>query len=172
MYSKGQIVRIKCVNVLTYDEVEITPCEKLNLVIGANGSGKSTLICAIILGLGGNPAVVGRASELQKYVKVGRNNASIEIELYNPDGNDIIVRQYNVKNQSRFQLNGREIPIEKVQRLMRKYNIQINNLCQILPQEKLEEFAKMNDHERLEGIMNFFHRHYFSLKVVDDLLFL
>lgn len=152
MYSKGQIVRIKCVNVLTYDEVEITPCEKLNLIIGANGSGKSTLISAIILGLGGNPAIVGRATELQKYVKNGKKNALIEIELYSPDGNDVVVRQYNVKNQSRFKLNGREIQIDKVHKLMRKYNIQINNLCQILPQEKLEEFAKMNDHERLEGM--------------------
>lgn len=146
-------MRIKCINVLTYDEVEIRPCEKLNLIIGANGSGKSTLICAIILGLGGNPGVVGRATELQKYVKMGCNNASIEIELFHPNGNDIIVRKYNVKNQSRFSLNGREIQVEKVQKLMRKYNIQINNLCQILPQEKLEEFAKMNHHERLEGML-------------------
>lgn len=155
MHTKGQIIRIKCENVLTYKSMEIFPCEKLNLILGANGSGKSTMIVAIILGLGGNPAVVGRATELSSYVKSGQRSAKIEIELYNdkPEGNDVITRHFNVKNESQFLFNGKRIGPEKLERIAGKYHITLNNLCQILPQEKLEQFARMNDHERLQDTL-------------------
>lgn len=106
-------------------------------------------------GLGGNPAVVGRAGELSKYVKVGNKKARIEIELFNEEGdNDIIVREFNIESHSRFHLNGKVVAQEKIQKLMeKKYHIQITNLCQILPQEKLELFAKMNDQQRLENTL-------------------
>lgn len=103
-----------------------------------------------ILGLGGDAKVIGRATEISKYVKIGYNEAVIEIELYNPNGsNDIINRKFDIKNNSRFFLNSTHVSKEKIERLTQKYHIQINNLCQILPQEKLELFAKMNNHERL-----------------------
>lgn len=108
-----------------------------------------------VLGLGGNPAVVGRAGELSKYVKVGNKKAKIEIELFNEEReNDTIIREFDIENRSRFSLNGKAVTQEKIQKLMeKKYHIQITNLCQILPQEKLELFAKMNDHQRLENTL-------------------
>lgn len=39
----------------------MSPKNKLNLVIGPNGAGKSTFVCAIVLGLGGKPNVIGRS---------------------------------------------------------------------------------------------------------------
>ena len=36
------------------------PGSRLNLVIGPNGSGKSSIVCAIALGLGGDPQVFTR----------------------------------------------------------------------------------------------------------------
>jgi chromosome segregation ATPase len=33
----------------------------LNLIIGPNGSGKSSIVCAMVLGLGGKPKLLGRA---------------------------------------------------------------------------------------------------------------
>ena len=44
-------------NFLTYSSAEIYPGPALNMVIGPNGSGKSSIVCAISLGLGGNPKV-------------------------------------------------------------------------------------------------------------------
>lgn len=34
----------------------------LNLIIGPNGSGKSSIVCAMVLGLGGKPKLLGRAA--------------------------------------------------------------------------------------------------------------
>lgn len=40
------------------------PGPQLNMIIGPNGTGKSTMVAAIILGLGGNPKIVGRGSKV------------------------------------------------------------------------------------------------------------
>jgi predicted ATPase len=39
-YKPGQIVRIKMVNFLTFDECEVFPGPKLNVILGPNGTGK------------------------------------------------------------------------------------------------------------------------------------
>lgn len=40
------------------------PGPNLNMLIGPNGSGKSTIVAAIILGLGGNPKIIGRGTKV------------------------------------------------------------------------------------------------------------
>ncbi|MQL85557.1 hypothetical protein Taro_018094 [Colocasia esculenta] len=56
-YLPGNIVEIEIKNFMTYDHLKCKPGSRLNLVIGPNGSGKSSLVCAIALGLGGDPQV-------------------------------------------------------------------------------------------------------------------
>jgi len=65
----------------TYSKVEIFPGAGLNVVVGANGTGKSTIVCGICLGLGGKPSILGRASSVTEYIKHGKMQAVIEIEL-------------------------------------------------------------------------------------------
>ena len=58
----GNIIEIELVKFMTFDYLKCKPGPRLNLVIGPNGSGKSSLVCAIALGLGGEPQVeIGRA---------------------------------------------------------------------------------------------------------------
>jgi chromosome segregation ATPase len=57
------------------------PGPNLNVIIGPNGTGKSTVVCAICLGMGGKPSVLGRAGNVSDYIKYGKNQATIEIEL-------------------------------------------------------------------------------------------
>lgn len=40
---------------------------------------------------------------------------------------------------------------KKVEDLVQDLNIQVGNLCQFLPQEKVAEFARMNPQELLEN---------------------
>lgn len=56
-YLPGNIIEIELHNFMTFDHLTCKPCSRLNLVIGPNGSGKSSIVCAIALGLGGEPQV-------------------------------------------------------------------------------------------------------------------
>jgi chromosome segregation ATPase len=47
---------------------------RLNVIIGPNGCGKSTIMCAICIGLGGKPSVIGRNDNLNEYIKNGKFN--------------------------------------------------------------------------------------------------
>lgn len=58
-FKPGSIVRVKMMNFLTYDECEVFPGPKLNVVIGPNGTGKSTLTHAICLACCGSTGDVG-----------------------------------------------------------------------------------------------------------------
>lgn len=53
----GNILEIELYNFMTFDYLKCKPGPRLNLVIGPNGSGKSSLVCAIALGLCGEPQV-------------------------------------------------------------------------------------------------------------------
>lgn len=56
-YVPGNIIEIELHNFMTFSHLKCKPGPRLNLVIGPNGSGKSSLVCAIALGLVGEPQV-------------------------------------------------------------------------------------------------------------------
>jgi structural maintenance of chromosomes protein 5 len=160
LHQPGSIVRVKLVNFVTYSNVEFFPGPSLNMVIGPNGTGKSTLVCAICLGLGWGSQYLGRAKDLGDFVKHGASEAQIEIELKRPlPGNKegIPHRKNHVfhltikkdGNKSSFKHNGSPSTHMAVRTLARKFNIQIDNLCQFLPQDKVVEFAQMKPHDVL-----------------------
>ncbi|KAJ5632689.1 hypothetical protein N7490_009028 [Penicillium lividum] len=146
-YKPGAIVRIKVTNFVTYTSAEFFPGPKLNMVIGPNGTGKSTLVCAICLGLGWGPEHLGRAKDLGEFVKHGCREATIEIELEkHPNGTRNPVISRNIKrdgNKSSFTLNGQTVSKLQVLKVAQKFAIQVDNLCQFLPQDKVAEFAAL-----------------------------
>ncbi|XP_069138158.1 structural maintenance of chromosomes protein 5-like [Argopecten irradians] len=151
-YVEGSIVRIKLENILTYDSVEFMTGPYLNVIIGPNGTGKSTIVCAICLGLGGKVGLLGRAQQASEFIKYGKQKGKIELELYNSDGDNYkIVREIHRNNQSQWSVNGRGAPLKAVEELVTSKNIQVGNLCQFLPQEKVADFAKMTQEELLEN---------------------
>lgn len=99
---------------------------------------------------------LGRAKEVSEYVKHGCQEAFIEIELAadpkrhrrNP------VIRCNIKregNKSVFSLNGKLSNKKGVMEFCKSFSIQIDNLCQFLPQDKVVEFAQMNPIELLHS---------------------
>uniref|UniRef100_A0AAQ5X2H8 Structural maintenance of chromosomes protein 5 n=1 Tax=Amphiprion ocellaris TaxID=80972 RepID=A0AAQ5X2H8_AMPOC len=137
---------------LTYDYSEVHPGPNLNMIIGANGTGKSSIVCAICLGLAGKTAVLGRGDKVGLYVKRGCSKGYIEIELYKSGGNVVINREiHQENNQSLWMLNGRHCNQKTVEEEVKALRIQVSNLCQFLPQEKVGEFAKMSKVELLEA---------------------
>uniref|UniRef100_A0A8C4GZU3 Structural maintenance of chromosomes protein 5 n=1 Tax=Dicentrarchus labrax TaxID=13489 RepID=A0A8C4GZU3_DICLA len=122
------------------------------MIVGANGTGKSSIVCAICLGLAGKTAILGRGDKVGLYVKRGCHKGFIEIELYKSGGNLVINREIHVENnQSLWMLNGRHCNQKTVEEEVKALRIQVSNLCQFLPQEKVGEFAKMSKIELLEA---------------------
>ncbi|ROT37534.1 P-loop containing nucleoside triphosphate hydrolase protein [Sodiomyces alkalinus F11] len=144
-FQPGAIRRVEVENFVTYEKAEFFPGPNLNLVIGPNGTGKSSLVCAICLGLGFSPKHLGRAGNVKEFVKHGKPSASIEIELQKRDQDRrhhvVRVQIDRERNSQRWWINGRDTTHKAVQNLMKELRIQVDNLCQFLPQDRVVEFA-------------------------------
>ncbi|XP_071794397.1 structural maintenance of chromosomes protein 5-like isoform X1 [Asterias amurensis] len=151
-YVEGSIVRILMENFVTYDQCEFRPGPHLNVIMGPNGTGKSTVVCAMCLGLAGNTSLLGRAKEVGEFVKHGSNKAVIELEIYKSPKN-VTIRREIIKqgNKTSWSLNGNRCNMSDVKEKVKSLNIQIGNLCQFLPQDKVVEFANMTNIELLEN---------------------
>lgn len=133
----------------TYSKCVFNPSEYLNVIIGPNGTGKSTLVSAIVLSLGGEPPLLARSTSIGEYVKNGCETAEISVEIY--DNNDLVDvktttfgRKFDINNKNTFYVNGQQMSKKNFLENVSKYNIQISNLCQFLPQDKVQ-VCKYND---------------------------
>lgn len=154
-FQPGAIRRVTLKNFITYSATEFIPGPNLNMIIGPNGTGKSSLVCAICLGLGGSPLVLGRAGKIGEFVKHECDTAVVEIELEgttgDPNDNPVIRLKIMKESNSRdWYLNGKKSSHNAVQQLMKSFSIKIDNLCQFLPQDKVSAFAEMTPVKLLE----------------------
>ncbi|TVU26533.1 hypothetical protein EJB05_29085, partial [Eragrostis curvula] len=151
-YIRGNIVKIELCNFMSYDHVVCCPGPRLNLVIEPNGSGLSSLVCAIALGLAGNPKIVGRASNLGAFVKSEEDSGHVKISLCGDTPSDkiCITRKIDKQNTSdQWLLNGATVSKQEVIDVVKSFNIQVENLTQFLPQDR-SEFAKLSPIHLLE----------------------
>ena len=127
--------------------------------------GKSTLVCAICLGLGGSPTSLARMDSLKGFIKEGQVEASIEVELYaamtgDPDdGNRCIRRSFSENKSTYHELiphsSGRgwrehEVTAKRVKELTTSFDVDVDNLCVLLAQDRVGKFAEMKPTERLQ----------------------
>lgn len=88
-------------------------------------------------------------------MKHGCREANIEIELAGPPRfrkNPIICRTIKREgNRSTYSLNGKQVSRSQVAKLVQSFSIQIDNLCQFLPQDKVSEFAALTPIELLHS---------------------
>jgi len=149
VFHNGSIVSITLENFVTYSYATIKPGPNLNVVIGPNGSGKSSIVSAIALGLGESPKILARGKTIDHFIKHGEDNCLIEIELYHQDGNVTIRREVGRKTNARnkksgWKVNGKVATKEDVVKKVRSLNIQLDNLCQFLPQDRVVVFAQLS----------------------------
>ena len=141
----------------TYENVEVKAGPYLNLIIGPNGTGKSAIVCAIIIGLGGDPSVTGRASTFADYIRFGCTVAVVQIELFNKHGPNFMIERKLIsqkkgtktETKSEWKLNEKAVKLDELRKFVSSLNISVDNLCQFLPQERVVEFVKMNARELL-----------------------
>lgn len=83
------------------------------------------------------------------------DEATIEIELAGPPrfSRNPVIRRIIKKedNKSSFTINGKTASRAQVLKLAQSFSIQIDNLCQFLPQDKVSEFAKLTPVQLLQS---------------------
>ncbi|EPQ58883.1 P-loop containing nucleoside triphosphate hydrolase protein [Gloeophyllum trabeum ATCC 11539] len=151
-YIPGSIVRVQLHNFVTYDYVEFNPGPYLNMILGPNGTGKSSIACALCIGLNFPTSILGRASELNSFVKLGTDKGYVEIELKGKKGQGNLTIRRNLSADSKgssFSINGQPASGKEVTSRIGDLNVQVGNLCSFLPQDKVAEFARMSPQELL-----------------------
>lgn len=58
---------------------------------------------------------------------------------------------FNTNGQNQYFVDNAECSLKKYLEHVAQFNIQINNLCQFLPQDRVQDFAKMNPQELLHN---------------------
>lgn len=92
------------------------------------------------------PQVLGRAEDVSSFVRRGQQVGEVTITLAGtqPSRPIVIKRRINSSdNTSLWWLNGRESQFTKVAEVVKELNIQVDNLCQFLPQDKVVSFAAL-----------------------------
>lgn len=145
----GKIVMLQLENFLTHSEAKVFPNELLNIVIGPNGTGKSSLVAGIIIGMGGSTKILSAQNHLSDYVKNGKERAKITVVLYRDEQRRLkrFCREFGRDNKSVYAIDDRKVTEKQYLQEINDLNIQVGNLCQFLPQERVQDFAKQNPQE-------------------------
>lgn len=151
-FKPGNLVRIKMVNFLTFKNTEVEPGPRLNLIIGPNGTGKSSIVNAVCIVFGGKLGLLGRSGDLGSFVRHGSREASVEVWIFDPDQPgelQRVKRQFDTDGKSEFFIAGKKCTVSAVTALSRRYDVQLDNLSQFMPQEKIAEFVNVKPQELL-----------------------
>lgn len=132
-----------------------------NYIFGPNGTGKSTIVCALYIIFNGNVKTLGRGTALPQYINNRRsgNRSRITVVISTKDNGRMTIRRvWNATSNStqwftQVTRNGREsfVGLTKPDLLacIKKYNLNVENLFQFLPQEKVNEMSDLNPSMRL-----------------------
>jgi len=150
--ARATYLAIKVQNFMTFGSITVKPSPRLNLIIGPNGTGKSSIVCAIGIALAGEPRMLGRAADVRDFVQRGKERGMVHITLRGARAGECIAveRRMDVQNKSEWLLNGMPAKREDVRRVMKDLNIQVENLTQFLPQDRVCEFAGLSRERLLE----------------------
>ncbi|QPG74203.1 hypothetical protein FOA43_001527 [Brettanomyces nanus] len=154
-FQAGSIIRVKLRNFMSYALTEFHFGPKMNLIIGPNGSGKSTFVCAVCIALAGRLEFLGKSSmTLDQFIKIGEKSATIVLELKGDHANDtmLIERQLTLGSKSTWSVDGEQCGETALKKRLQHFNIQLGNLCQFLPQDRVARFASLKPEELLKAI--------------------
>ncbi|XP_053681071.1 structural maintenance of chromosomes protein 5 [Anopheles nili] len=147
----GKIASVSLQNFVTYDSVVLYPDEYLNIILGPNGTGKSAIVAGIVLGMGGTCKLLSRCENIDSYIKNGKDSATIRISIYHDNQRTVqwFTRKFDHNRTNTFQIDNETVSQQAYLQQIRTYNIQVENLCQFLPQDRVQDFTKMNPRELL-----------------------
>ncbi|EOB15516.1 Structural maintenance of chromosomes protein 5 [Nosema bombycis CQ1] len=147
-YKDGNIISLTLINFQTFKNTTISFSPTLNFILGPNGSGKSTISNALSFIFGGNPKTIGKAKQLKEYIRFGEEKCKIEAKIFFKNEIVSLIRSMSHSTNS-YYLNQNCVKKSVYDDFIDKLKININNLCQYLPQEKVSEFSRMTPEDLL-----------------------
>ncbi|KAL9237139.1 hypothetical protein vseg_011725 [Gypsophila vaccaria] len=152
--TAGIIRRIKLENFMCHSNLEIVFGDRVNFITGQNGSGKSAILTALCVAFGSRAKTTNRAATLKDFVKTGCSYASVVVEIKNEGedafrgetyGRSIIIERRITDSSSSTVVKdyqGRRISNKKeeIRELVDHFNIDVDNPCVIMTQDKSREF--------------------------------
>jgi structural maintenance of chromosomes protein 5 len=153
-FSRGNLVHLQMTNFLTFSDTILRPGPRLNLILGPNGTGKSSIVNAVCIVFNGGLKLLGRNPELSSFVRHGKNVATVEAWLYEPEATGGVRRikrtwHKDDKDQRQYYLDGKKVRTSDIEDIKKRYDIQLDNLSQFMPQEKIAEFVNMTPEDLL-----------------------
>lgn len=150
---------------MCHSSLQIELGEWLNFVTGQNGSGKSAILTALCVAFGSRAKETQRATTLKEFIKTGCSNAVIQVEIKN-EGEDafkpeiygdviIVERRISVSTSSTVLKDhqGKRVASRKedLHELVEHFNIDVENPCVIMSQDKSREFLHSgNDKDKFK----------------------
>lgn len=127
----------------------------INLIAAANASGKSSIACALVFGLGYNSNILSRNKELINFIKKGEKKSFIEITLKCDEEKKYIcikriMNIINNKVESFWFVNNKKENYEKIEKIQKEFNLNLDNLITFMPQENVSKFSRLNPEELFE----------------------
>ncbi|KAJ9678693.1 hypothetical protein PVL29_020777 [Vitis rotundifolia] len=163
--SAGIILKIRLENFMCHSSLQIELGEWLNFVTGQNGSGKSAILTALCVAFGSRAKETQRATTLKEFIKTGCSYAVIQVEIKN-EGEDafkpeiygdviIVERRISVSTSSTVLKDhqGKRVANRKedLHELVEHFNIDVENPCVIMSQDKSREFLHSgNDKDKFK----------------------
>ena len=149
-FIPGVIKQILLKNFMTYQNCTIRPGKEFNVILGPNGSGKSSIVSAIVIGLGGDISTLRRQKHLGDLVNNQINDedenqdAEIRITLFKTiDSFYEVCCRISRENVITYKVDGKWQDKKDVAKLANSLQIQTENMCQFLPQDRVREFPEM-----------------------------
>lgn len=147
-FKQGNLLTLTVTNFQTFKYQRFSFGPSLNLIAAPNGSGKSSIANSIAFLFNGTPKTIGKSKDITEFIKFGESEAIIEGEIiYN--SRIMRLKRRLSKSGSEFYINNRLMQMKEYYKILQTLNINVNNLCTFLPQERVSEFCRLNPRELL-----------------------
>ncbi|XVE63875.1 hypothetical protein DITRI_Ditri07aG0056600 [Diplodiscus trichospermus] len=161
----GTIRRIRLENFMCHSSLEIELGEWVNFITGQNGSGKSAILTALCIAFGCRAKDTQRASKLKEFIKTGCSYAIVQVEIKNEGVDafkpeiygDTIIIERRISDSTRSSVlkdhQGKKVASHKedLRELVEHFNIDVENPCVIMSQDKSREFLHSgNDKDKFK----------------------
>ncbi|VDO44034.1 unnamed protein product, partial [Onchocerca flexuosa] len=103
-----------------------------------------TIVCGLCLAVGGTPKLLGRSELLADYIKYGSDEGSIKVFIRDSKlGKDrVLSTVLHRSGASNFFVDDEKVTQTKLRDVAESYNIQVDNPCTFLAQDKVKSFAE------------------------------